>query len=198
MLRRRETASSTTPVPSTRIASGTMVAVLDEPVTGSVDTTPPEPPVVVVGPSTSTDVVVEEVSGSTEVVVVDDVVGAVVVVVVVVDDVVVVVTTVNGSLDLAHAGIEVAMGEHLAFHAGVSPADRGAATPSLLVVDEAGLPTVAERPGWRVVTVCDPLTPAERAELTTLLAQGELMPAERQRAFALRARSARFALLAAS
>lgn len=99
---------------------------------------------------------------------------------------------------LAHAGIEVAMGEHLAFHAGVSPADRGAATPSLLVVDEAGLPTVAERPGWRVVTVCDPLTPAERTELTTLLAQDELMPAERQRAFALRARSARFGLLAAS
>jgi hypothetical protein len=98
---------------------------------------------------------------------------------------------------LAHAGIDVAMGSTSPSMPG-PPVDRGAATLSLLVVDEAGLPTVAERPGWRVVTVCDPLTPAERTELTTLLAQGELMPAERQRAFALRARSARFGLLAAS
>lgn len=100
--------------------------------------------------------------------------------------------------ELERSGATVALGPRMAFHAASNPDDTGGApatTSDVVVVDESGLSTVTNRPGWQVLDICDPLSESERVELSAFPTRTNPTAEEIRRAAALHVRSSRFTLL---
>ncbi len=102
--------------------------------------------------------------------------------------------------ELERADATLDLGPRLAFYANVEPSDpsierTNRSLPAFLVVDDTGLSTIDKRPGWHVIAVCDPLTNAERNELTLFPYIANPSQEEIKRAFELQSRSSRYGFL---